>query len=118
MDEIILDQAHDGKTGKPILILDGDRTRTCGILHCSHEFSVAVEPHILDFLWADSIDVGETNSYKTEEDFESRYPGVMAAIRQAREWGRLYVYKYTWDKAKRTNFREPIPYDEYIKDAE
>lgn len=94
---IVLDVSYDPVTFEPSkYYLDGNRDRAMGILRFSHEYTVFLNRD-LSFAHADSIDLGEAFDYGTEEEFEYSYPGVMAAIRAARDDGTLAVRRYRWD---------------------
>lgn len=107
MEKIVLGMCWNEK-GEEHLYLDGDRSRSHGILRFGHEFSVTLTK-ALEFVGAYSIDCGEANRYRTEEEFEWAYPGVMGAIRQAHEEGRLYMEVGKWNEAEHHWDYEEVP---------
>ena len=93
---MILDICYN-QNGEPRgYYLEGNRDRAMGILRFSHEFDVYFDLE-LRYSNAYSIDCGETNRYRTEEEFEANFPGVLAAVREARKTGQLKVRHYRWD---------------------
>lgn len=105
LNPIILDVAY--RQDEELYSYDSDMNRRMGILICRHEFSLFLNKD-LSFDSADSIDCGESNTYKTEAEFEASYPDVIAKVREARDEGVLRIYHYDWD-GKRNN-RSIVPF--------
>ena len=103
---IVLDVAYK-TNGDEIYYINQDVSRQMGILRFGHEFSLYLNPD-LSFRSAQSLDCGETSTYADEAEFESRFPGFIARIRDARDEGVLRVYHYEWD-GKRNN-RSIVPF--------
>ena len=101
LNPIVLDIAYKAN-GDEIYYIDKDVSRQMGILRFGHEFSLYLNPD-LSFRSAESLDCGETSTYADEAEFESRFPGFLAQIRDARDEGVLRVYHYEWD-GKRNNW--------------
>lgn len=109
---IILTVCYDAQDrNKESYYLDGDDSRSCGILRFSHEYSVYLKKD-LTFEYASSIDCGETSEYEFEEEFEASYPGVLKAIRDAAAAGTLRIRRYKWNKDLGRNEEHILPYPE------
>ena len=101
---MVIEITYDAKTGMESgYCLCGDMNRSMGILRFTHEFVVYLRKD-LSFIEAESIDCGETFNYRSELEFESNYPGVMKALREAEAKGDLSVRRYHWSKGRNEPF--------------
>lgn len=110
---LTLIEGFDDRGNVSSLIHHGDRSRSAGGLRFGHEFELGLDPEDLHFLWADSIDCGEQNSYADEDEFMDAFPGAFGEVFDAKREGRLYVRVYSWDPLQRRNLPHDVPFDRY-----